>query len=97
MVFPPVETASEEGILISTYEITEELVIAAYNEGIFPWPLTDEFITWFAPPKRAVLFLDEAKSSLKRSVKKYEVRFNKNFEDVIRLCASVPRKKQEGT
>lgn len=97
MVFPPVETASEEGILVSTYEITEELVIAAYNEGIFPWPLTNEFITWFAPPKRAVLFFDEVKSSLKRSVKKYEVSFNRNFEDVIRLCASVPRKNQKGT
>lgn len=99
MIFPPVETASEDGILVSTTDISEELVIAAYQEGIFPWPLSDKFITWFAPPKRAVLFVEDFKvnRSLKRSLKKYAVRFNTCFEKVINLCATVPRKGQSGT
>lgn len=99
MVFPPVETASEEGVLVSTAYISEDLVIAAYREGVFPWPLSDDFITWFAPPKRAVLFVEDFKvnRSLKRSLKKYTVKFNTCFEKVINLCAKVPRKRQSGT
>lgn len=99
MFFPPVETASKEGILISTFDISEELVIAAYQEGIFPWPLSSDFITWFAPPKRAVLFIDKFRvnRSLERSLRKYHVKFNSCFEDVINFCAEVPRKHQSGT
>ena len=31
----------------------------AYRNGIFPWPVEDLPLLWFAPPQRAVLFLDE--------------------------------------
>lgn len=99
MVFPPVETATEDGVLVSTREISESLVIAAYKEGIFPWPIVEGLITWFAPPKRALLFVNDFKvnRSLARALRKYSVKFNSCFEEVINLCAEVPRKNQSGT
>ncbi|MEZ4752898.1 MAG: hypothetical protein R3A13_01115 [Bdellovibrionota bacterium] len=73
----------------------------AYRSGIFPWPLHEDLLTWFAPPKRAVLFFDNFHdTSLKKelSKRKFEFKMNQNFETVINECTKVEsRKGQQGT
>ena len=74
----------------------------AYREGIFPWPLDSNCLTWFAPWNRAVLFLEDFHPS--RSLQKFRhnsgftFAVDLNFEGVISSCAElVNRPQQKGT
>lgn len=94
------ETADENGILAFSYDIDVDYLFSAYTSGIFPWPVAEEHILWFAPPKRAILEFDEFKISRRSSQFfrncDFEFKINENFGDVIKNCAK-PRKKEAGT
>ena len=100
-VFPPVETSDEHGFLGLSEEINTELLLEAYTSGIFPWPSSsmDELVPWFSPPNRALLFLSEfhVSKSLAKVLKKnpYVIKFNTNFEAVIKNCKETPRGTEE--
>ncbi len=50
-------------------EINPSVLKAAYEYGIFPWPMPNEKeLTWFAPAKRGVLFLDEFPEFERRAI-----------------------------
>jgi leucyl/phenylalanyl-tRNA--protein transferase len=100
--FPPVETADEDGLLAIGGDLEPESIVLAYGSGVFPWPINDGLLAWFAPPTRAVLFLDEfhISSSLKRVLNKqrFTIKHNTAFEEVISRCAEVKnRGDQDGT
>ena len=76
--------------------------LAAYRQGLFLLPLPVEVraelpgletIGWWSPDPRGVLPLDELRvtKSLRRSCKRYEVRIDTAFSDVLRACAD-PRR-----
>lgn len=96
--FPPLENATDDGLIAIGGDITnEELLIHAYRRGIFPWPIKENYpITWFAPKKRGVLLFKDVhiSKSLKKFKKKcnFKIVFNKNFDEVIERCATIPRK-----
>ena len=46
LVFPPVEYASEEGILAFGGDLSPERLILAYRSGIFPWFNEGDPIVW---------------------------------------------------
>jgi leucyl/phenylalanyl-tRNA--protein transferase len=98
--FPPVEHASEDGVLAIGGDLSAETLLTAYTNGIFPWPVEGWPLLWFAPPQRAVVFFDEVHVGrrLSRFLKtcSYEARFDTAFCDVIRACAE-PRPGEEGT
>ena len=99
--FPPVDSASPEGILAFGGDLSPERLLLAYKSGIFPWFNIEEPIIWWSPDPRMVLFLDEFKVSksmrnvLNRNV--FKVTFNQNFNAVIRNCQKVVRPGQSGT
>lgn len=100
--FPPVESAGPDGILAIGGDLEPESLLLAYSSGIFPWPLDDEFLAWFAPPKRAVLFQDSFHISrtLQKVIRRgeFEVTFNRDFAAVIAACAELKnRRDQDGT
>lgn len=103
IIFPPVELADEHGLLAIGGNLEPETLIEAYSQGIFPWPVFGEGqLTWFSPPKRAVIFLDEFRvpRRLKRSLKNrnFTLRVNTAFPEVIRCCAAMEnRGEQKGT
>lgn len=101
LYFPPVTTASSEGIVALGGDLSLERLELAYNSGIFPWFEDDEPILWWSPPERMVLFLDDLKiSKSMRSVLKrnnFKVTFNTAFEEVITNCKKISRKDQPGT
>jgi leucyl/phenylalanyl-tRNA---protein transferase len=101
IVFPPANCAEEDGLLAIGGDLTTKRLLAAYSRGIFPWYSDQEPILWWSPDPRLVLFPDKFKvfDTLRRKIKSSscEVRFDTNFEDVIRYCAEVERKDEDGT
>lgn len=102
VIFPPLESASEEGLLAIGGNLDEETLLTAYTQGIFPWPISKETpLTWFSPDPRGILeFKDlHISKSFHKFLSKtdYTVKFNTQFEQVIENCCSVSRKHETGT
>ena len=101
LFFPPVETASPDGIVAFGGDLSSERLLLAYNSGIFPWFEDDEPILWWSPPERMVLFFEDLKiSKSMRTIiyqKKFKVTFNTAFREVIHNCKKISRKDQMGT
>lgn len=100
--FPPVETADSYGLLALGGDLEVESLLLAYTQGIFPWPISQEYpLAWFSPDPRGVLFFDKLhlSQSFRKFLRKnpFEIRFNTNFEAVIMNCAKVKRADQPGT
>lgn len=69
-------------------------VLAAYRGGLFPMPVDDgAAIGWWSPEHRGVLPLDAlvVSRSLRKSVRRYEVRVNTAFAEVMAGCADPDR------
>ena len=101
LLFPSPEQASAEGIVAVGGDLLPERVMLAYRKGIFPWFESDDFLLWWSPDPRMVLFPDRIKiSKSMRTVlrkKQFEVTFNKAFDQVVEACAKVKRFGQNGT
>ena len=101
LLFPSPEQASAEGIVAVGGDLQPERVMFAYRQGIFPWFESDDFLLWWSPDPRMVLFPDRLKvSKSMRTVlrkKQFEVTFNKAFDQVVEACAKVKRFGQNGT
>ena len=101
LLFPWPEQASDEGIVAVGGDLKPERVMLAYRKGIFPWFESDDFLLWWSPDPRMVLFPDQVKiSKSMRAVlrkKQFEVTFNKAFDVVVEACAKVKRFGQNGT
>ena len=101
LVFPPVETASPEGILAFGGDLRPERLILAYRSGIFPWYNEGEPIIWYSPAERMVLFPDELhiSHSMRKVMRnnEFELTWNKAFKQVIDQCQKSPRNDQLGT
>ena len=101
LLFPSPEQATAEGIVAIGGDLQPERVMLAYRKGIFPWFDSDDFLIWWSPDPRMVLFPDQLKiSKSMRTVlrkKRFEVTFNKDFDQVVEACAKVKRFGQNGT
>ena len=100
--FPPVEQANEHGLLAVGGDLGVESLLLAYTSGIFPWPIQEEYLTWFSPDPRTVLFLKDfhISKSLKKELKQkeFEFKIDHDCKTVIRECAeSENRNNQDGT
>lgn len=100
--FPPVESADEDGLLAVGGDLQPQSLLRAYRSGIFPWPIDEHSLLWFAPPRRAVLALEEfhVARRLGRDLRKspFVATTNQAFRDVITRCAEVKnRGTQRGT
>ncbi len=99
--FPHPRNTDDSGILAVGGDLSEERLILGYRNGIFPWYNENEPILWWSPDERMVLFPD--KLHISKSMRpflnqnKFEVTFNKAFEQVISACANTPRGGQDGT
>ncbi len=100
--FPPINQAHSSGILAVGGDLEVDSLLLAYRSGIFPWPIDEGTLAWFAPPKRAILWLKDfhIPRSLKREINKncFACCFDKHFAQVIKSCAEpTNRGKQQGT
>ena len=99
--FPPLKEANPDGLLAVGGDLSPERVLYAYQNGIFPWYESDQPILWWAPDPRFVLYPHKLKisKSTKQILKNppFEITVNRNFEAVIKACATVKREAQSGT
>ena len=97
--FPHATTANRDGIVAWGGDLNPSRLIRAYQEGIFPWYNENDPIIWWSPEPRLIMELDDFKlsRSLKKSMKKFEYKFDTNFIEVITNCRFTPRENQNGT
>ena len=99
--FPTLNMMNDDLVAIGG-DFHPQRLLNAYENGIFPWFIDDlGYIHWFSPQKRMVLYPENFKvsKSLRKSIanKGFIVKSNKNFEEVIRSCAKIKRKHEDGT
>lgn len=101
IAFPSPELARKDGLLAFGGDLSEERLITAYENGIFPWYSEGSPILWWSPDPRLILIPEELKvsRSLRKVINKgiFKVTMDTAFEQVIRNCAEVPREGQGGT
>ncbi|HSS30950.1 MAG TPA: leucyl/phenylalanyl-tRNA--protein transferase [Nitrospiraceae bacterium] len=89
--FPPVDSASPEGLLAVGGDLQPERLLEGYRHGIFPWYSDDQPILWWSPDPRTVLFPDtlHISRSLKRSLRPglFSVTLDRCFREVMQHCA----------
>ena len=100
-IFPNPNYANDKGLLAYGGDLNPNRIITAYTNGIFPWYNEDDPILWWSPNPRFVLELDEFKvsKSLRKTINKnlFEIKFDENFEQVMRDCKNINRVNQNGT
>lgn len=99
--FPTLNMMNDDLVAIGG-DFHPQRLLNAYENGIFPWFIDDlGYIHWFSPQKRMVLYPENFKVSknLKKSItnKGFVVKSNENFEEVIKSCAKIKRKHEDGT
>lgn len=100
--FPDPREADAEGLVTYGGDLAPQRLLAAYAQGIFPWPYDASTpLLWFSPDPRMTLRPADlhVSRSLQRTINKhlFEVRFDTAFAEVIRHCATVRRPGQQGT
>ncbi len=93
--FPPVSSATEDGLLMLGGRLNAARVLEAYRRGIFPWPIIDhgyEILAWFSPDPCAVLEFDRVHVShrLARRIRsqQFQVTCDRCFAEVMAGCAA---------
>ncbi|MEM8962840.1 MAG: leucyl/phenylalanyl-tRNA--protein transferase [Acidobacteriota bacterium] len=99
--FPDPRLADPDGLVAIGGDYRPETLIAAYAQGIFPWPCGDLSHAWFSPDPRFVLLPEELRvsRSLRKTLRRapYRITFDHAFEEVIHACATSPRPDHQGT
>jgi leucyl/phenylalanyl-tRNA--protein transferase len=90
---PAPELADASGLCGIGADLAPGTLLAAYRSGIFPMPLRKKTLGWWSPDPRGVIPLDGLKvsRSLRRSCRRYEVRFDTRFRDVMERCGDPSR------
>jgi leucyl/phenylalanyl-tRNA---protein transferase len=100
-IFPPSHLAEESGLLAVGGDLSQERLLAAYKNGIFPWYAADEPILWWSPNPRLVLYPNELKvrRRLKRTMRTgtFKITFDTVFQEVMLGCAAPRQGKKIGT
>jgi len=100
-IFPSALSANNDGVVAIGGDLDPKRILNAYKQGIFPWFESDDYLVWWSPDPRMVLFPEKLRIS--KSTKKvlkdanFKVTFNQSFDEVVDCCAKVKRFGQNGT
>ena len=92
--FPTVDGADEDGLVGVGADLEPGTILAAYRRGLFPMPLGQGGqLGWWSPDPRAIIPLDglRVSRSLRRSLRRYEIRIDTAFDEVVEACADPGR------
>jgi leucyl/phenylalanyl-tRNA--protein transferase len=92
--FPAPDRADESGIVAVGGDLEPGTLLAAYRTGLFPMPVGRRGqLGWWSPDPRGIIPLDGlvVAKSLRRSLRRYEVRIDTAFEAVVAACADPTR------
>jgi leucyl/phenylalanyl-tRNA--protein transferase len=88
---PPPDSADAHGIVGVGADLEPSTLLAAYQHGLFPMPVNGRGpMGWWSPDPRAVIPLDGLRvtTSLRKACRRFEIRVDTAFGDVIDECAS---------
>lgn len=95
--FPDTTHALTEpnGLLCAGGALSNEWLLKAYQQGIFPWFNEGDPILWWTPSPRMVIYPHQfhISRSLRKTLRKsgFCVTINNDFEAVIKACANTKR------
>jgi leucyl/phenylalanyl-tRNA---protein transferase len=93
--FPRPEEWPDQDLITIGGDLEPPTLLAAYRQGIFPMIVETPapLLGWWSPEPRGVLPLDGLRvtRSLRQSAKRYEVRVDTCFAEVMRECANPAR------
>lgn len=96
--FPDPSELADEGfdLVVSGADLAPGTLVEAYASGYFPMPADSDDeadLNWFSPDPRGVLLVGglHLSRSLRRSARRFEVTFDREFEAVMRECGD-PRR-----
>ena len=95
--FPPPSTADEHGRVVTGGDLEPETLLRAYRRSLFPMRISTGELTWFSPEPRGILPPERLKvsDSLRRSRKRFEIRVDTAFEQVIAACGAVHKEEYD--
>jgi leucyl/phenylalanyl-tRNA---protein transferase len=93
--FPPASQWPDTDLIAAGGDLEPSTVIGAYRQGIFPMIVEtpEPILGWWSPDPRGILPLDQLRvtRSLRQSAKRFEIRIDTRFDEVIRACANPSR------
>lgn len=100
--FPDVNEAllKPEGLLAAGGDLSENRLLKAYKNGIFPWYEFGQPILWWSPNPRGVIYTKDFRisKSLRKTLRKHQwtITFDGDFRKTVIACAT-PRSYARGT
>lgn len=90
---PDPRRADRDGVAGAGGDLEPGTLLAAYRRGLFPMPSGRRRLLWFSPDPRAIIPLDGlvVSRSLRRSLRRFDVRRDDAFTEVMLHCADVRR------
>src|SRR5262245_40008061 len=93
--FPRSSEWPADDLVAAGGDLEPSTLIAAYRQGIFPMVLDipDRVVGWWSPDPRGIVPLDGLRvtRSMRQSARRFEIRVDSCFADVIRACANPER------
>jgi leucyl/phenylalanyl-tRNA--protein transferase len=93
--FPPPADWPDDDLIAVGGDLEPATLIGAYRRGIFPMVLevTQRLVGWWSPDPRGIVPLDGLRvtRSMRRSARRYDVRVDTCFVDVMRACGNPSR------
>lgn len=91
--FPTEEDLPDDDLVAVGADLEPSTVLDAYERGCFPMPVTRKNIGWFCPRDRGIIRPNDLhiSRSLRRSLGRYDVSINQDFDGVIAGCADPSR------
>jgi leucyl/phenylalanyl-tRNA--protein transferase len=90
--FPDPREADADGFVAHGGDLEPATLIAAYRQGIFPWPFDTHELLWWSPDPRAVIPVDALRMSrrLARTLRRasFAVTINADFDEVVAGCGA---------
>ncbi len=97
-VLPPARTADADGLAGIGADLEPGTLLAAYRTGLFPMPIgrldqDESVLAWWSPDPRGVIPLDGLRvtRSMRQAAKRFEIRIDTAFGEVIDGCANPAR------
>ena len=93
-MFPHPSSSDESGLVAVGADLEPATLLAAYSRGLFPMPLRPGGrIGWWSPPERGILEPERliVHRSLRQACRRFEVRVNTVFGEVVDGCADPTR------
>jgi leucyl/phenylalanyl-tRNA--protein transferase len=94
-MFPPPDRWPDNDLIAVGGDLEPATLLNAYRRGIFPMEVTalQKRLGWWSPDPRGIVPLDRLRitKSMRQSAKRFEIRVDTRFVDVMRACGDPSR------